>query len=243
MGAWFRLKASFDISGYSAGNQVILRALKKHGLVLADNGSPWFMSGVPDPSWNNTDLNALRSVPGSAFEAVDVSSLKLSSTSYAVAGSAPPPPPPPPPAPSPELVSNPGFETGLAGWATGNSRTTLARTCAVAHGGSCAAELGRSKSSGSALLDDVPSTVAASAVGARYVASAWVRAPAGRTITLRVRELGRTSVVATITGDGSWRQLVVTTAPTAGSALGVEIVVSLARGSRAQVDDVSLRRS
>ena len=53
-------------------------ALKKHGMVLADNGSSWFMSGVPDPAWNNTDLNALRSVPGSAFEAVDVSSLKLS---------------------------------------------------------------------------------------------------------------------------------------------------------------------
>ena len=60
MGAWFRLKASYDISGFSAQNQVILRALKKHGMVLADNGSPWFMSGVPDPGWNNTDLNALR---------------------------------------------------------------------------------------------------------------------------------------------------------------------------------------
>ena len=48
MGAWFRLKASFDISGFSAQNQVILRALKKHGMVLADNGSPLFMSGVPD---------------------------------------------------------------------------------------------------------------------------------------------------------------------------------------------------
>ena len=46
MGAWFRLKASYDISGFSAQNQVILRALKKHGMVLADNGSPFFMSGV-----------------------------------------------------------------------------------------------------------------------------------------------------------------------------------------------------
>ena len=50
MGAWFRLKASFDISSYSATNQVILRALKKHGMVLADNGSPFYMSGVPDPA-------------------------------------------------------------------------------------------------------------------------------------------------------------------------------------------------
>ncbi len=64
MGAWFRLKASFDISGFSAQNQVILRALKKHGMVLADNGSSLFMSGVPDPRWNNSDLNLLRNVPG-----------------------------------------------------------------------------------------------------------------------------------------------------------------------------------
>jgi len=90
MGAWFRLKASFDISGFSAQNQVILRALKKHGMVLADNGSPFYMSGAPDPSWNNSDLNALKAIPGSAFEAVDVSSLKLSSTSYAVATTPPP---------------------------------------------------------------------------------------------------------------------------------------------------------
>jgi len=69
MGTWFRLKASFDISGFSAQNQVILRALKKHGMVLADNGSSWYMSGVPDPGWNNSDLHALGSVPGSAFSA------------------------------------------------------------------------------------------------------------------------------------------------------------------------------
>ena len=50
MGAWLRLKAGFDISRFSATNQVILRALKKHGMVLADNGSPFFMSGVPDPA-------------------------------------------------------------------------------------------------------------------------------------------------------------------------------------------------
>ena len=84
MGAWFRLKASFDISGFSAANQVVLRALKLHGMVLADNGSPWFLSGAPDPGWNDTDLGALRTVAGSAFEAVDVSSLKVSSTSYAI---------------------------------------------------------------------------------------------------------------------------------------------------------------
>ncbi len=90
MGAWFRLKASYDISHFSAQNQVILRALKKHGMVLADNGSPFYMSGAPDSGWNNSDLNALKSIPGSAFEAVDVSSLKVSNTSYATAQAPPP---------------------------------------------------------------------------------------------------------------------------------------------------------
>ncbi len=93
MGVWLRLKAGFDISSFSAQNRVILSALKKHGLVLADNGSPFYMSGVPDPGWNNSDLNKLKQVPGSAFEVVDVSSIKISSTSYAVSGDSPPPPP------------------------------------------------------------------------------------------------------------------------------------------------------
>lgn len=71
MGTRFRLKADFDISGFSRHNQVILRALKRYGMILADNGSPWFITGVPDPRWNDDDLHQLRNVPGSAFEAVD----------------------------------------------------------------------------------------------------------------------------------------------------------------------------
>jgi hypothetical protein len=90
MGAWFRLKPSYDISGFSAQNQVIIRALKKHGMVLGDNGSPFYLSGVPGPGWNNSDLNELRSIPRSAFEAVDVSSLMLSNSSYTVGDAAPP---------------------------------------------------------------------------------------------------------------------------------------------------------
>ncbi|MEM7029636.1 MAG: hypothetical protein AAF629_08725 [Chloroflexota bacterium] len=77
MGQRFRLKASFDISGYSAANQVILTAMKRYGLILADNGSSWFISGVPDDRWDNGDLNALKQLRGSDFEAVDVSSLML----------------------------------------------------------------------------------------------------------------------------------------------------------------------
>jgi hypothetical protein len=246
MGAWFRLKANFDIGGFSAQNQVILRALKKHGMVLADNGSSLFMSGVPDASWNNSDLNLLRNVPGSAFEAVDVSSLKVSSTSYAVAGGSPPPPPPPPPPPA-ELLANTGFEASLSGWARGDKRTTLSRTCAVAHGGSCAAQLGRTRT-GDALLDDSPDTVSSTTAGATYAAIAWVRAPAGRTVTVRLRERSGATIVrttsATATGTGAWQQVVLTSAAAAGgTSLSFEAVVSLVKGTTAQVDDVSLKRA
>jgi hypothetical protein len=255
MGAWFRLKAGFDISGYSAQNQVILRALKKHGMVLADNGSSWFMSGAPDPGWNDDDLNRLRNIPGSMFEAVDVSSLPRSSTSYAVNGpvsstttsttsTSTTSTTVPPPA---QLVANPGFETGLGGWGTGDSRTTLVRTCAVAHSGACSAEIGRRQSAGQAVLDDSPNSVASSAAGAVYAGSAWVKAPAGRAISVRVREYRGSRLVqartAAATATGSWQQLHVT-APAAagGSSISIDVLVSLPTNLRAQVDDVSLRR-
>jgi hypothetical protein len=77
MGARFRLRASFDISGYSAANQVILKALKKYGMMLSDNGSAWFLSGAPDSRWDNTDLSRLGQLHGSDFEAVDVSVLMV----------------------------------------------------------------------------------------------------------------------------------------------------------------------
>jgi hypothetical protein len=77
MGQRFRLRASFDTSGFSAENRVILRALQKYGMMLADNGSAWFISGAPDERWNNDRLRELRRVLGSDFEAVDVSSLMI----------------------------------------------------------------------------------------------------------------------------------------------------------------------
>ena len=77
MGARFRLRAGFDISGYSAANQIILRALKKYGMMLADNGSAWYISGAPDSRWDNDDLHKLGQVLGSDLEAVDVSSLMI----------------------------------------------------------------------------------------------------------------------------------------------------------------------
>jgi hypothetical protein len=75
MGLWLRLRADFDVSGYPRDAQVILQALKKYGAIVADNGSPWYMSGVPDERWNNDVLQTLRRVPGNAFEAVDTTSL------------------------------------------------------------------------------------------------------------------------------------------------------------------------
>lgn len=77
MGQRFRLKAGYDISGYSAEIQVILAAMKSYGLVLADNGASWFISGAPDPRWNNSMLHEWDDIPGSAFEAIDVSSLMV----------------------------------------------------------------------------------------------------------------------------------------------------------------------
>lgn len=70
MGMRVRLKASFDISSYSASNQVILRALKKYGMFVADNGPGWFLSGAPDPRWSNDDLGMLKTITGSNFEVV-----------------------------------------------------------------------------------------------------------------------------------------------------------------------------
>lgn len=85
LGLRVRLKAGFDISGFSPQVQVILQALKKYGLMLADNGSPWYLSGVPDERWDNDVLHELHEVPGSAFEAVDTSGLLLDPNSGQVA--------------------------------------------------------------------------------------------------------------------------------------------------------------
>lgn len=77
MGQRFRLRADFDISGFSPDVQVILVALKTYGIILADNGSPWYITGVPDERWDNDALHELAQVRGSDFEAVDVSGLMV----------------------------------------------------------------------------------------------------------------------------------------------------------------------
>ncbi len=70
MGARLRLRADFNTAGYSGDSLVILTALKKYGMILADNGSPWYISGATDVRWNDDDLNHLKSVPATAFDVV-----------------------------------------------------------------------------------------------------------------------------------------------------------------------------
>ncbi len=78
MGARFRLRASYDISSFSAANQVILTALKTYGMIVADNGSAWYISGAPDSRWSDSDLHNLTQLTGSDFEAVDASTFSVS---------------------------------------------------------------------------------------------------------------------------------------------------------------------
>jgi hypothetical protein len=71
MGLRLRLRASFDVSAYHGEARVVLDALKRYGMIVADNGSNWFISGAADPRWDDDDLNQLKTVPGGAFEVVD----------------------------------------------------------------------------------------------------------------------------------------------------------------------------
>ena len=87
MGQRFRLKASFDISSYPAQVQVILMAFKTYGIILADNGSNWYISGAPDPRWDDDVLSQLSRVKGSDFEAVDESGLMMDPNSGLALGS------------------------------------------------------------------------------------------------------------------------------------------------------------
>jgi len=75
MGQRLRLKRGFDISRFPRQSRIVLRALKRYGMILADNGSSWYVSGAPSRGWDNDDLHSLRGVAGSAFEVVDSSRL------------------------------------------------------------------------------------------------------------------------------------------------------------------------
>jgi hypothetical protein len=70
MGMRVRLKKSFDISQFPAQSQVILQALKTYGMILADNGGDWYLSGAPDPRWDDEDLGSLKRIKIRDFEVV-----------------------------------------------------------------------------------------------------------------------------------------------------------------------------
>ena len=75
MGLRVRLKASVDISGFPRQTRIVLQALKTYGMILADNGSNWYISGAPDPRWSNDALHTIGRITGSDFEVVDTTSL------------------------------------------------------------------------------------------------------------------------------------------------------------------------
>jgi hypothetical protein len=77
MGQRFRLKADYDISKFSKENQVILKGMKKYGMMLSDNGGPWFFIGEPDKRWSDGDLAKLKVLKGEDFEAVDESDWQM----------------------------------------------------------------------------------------------------------------------------------------------------------------------
>jgi hypothetical protein len=75
MGQRLRLKRGYRIAGFPRQARIVLRALKRYGMILADNGSPWYVSGAPHRGWDNDQLHTLHRVPGRAFEVVDTTGL------------------------------------------------------------------------------------------------------------------------------------------------------------------------
>ena len=76
MGLRFRLKRTYPTGGFPRQARIVLQALKEYGMIVADNGSDWYLSGAPSPKWSNDQLHTLHRVPGSAFEVVDGTALK-----------------------------------------------------------------------------------------------------------------------------------------------------------------------
>jgi len=76
MGLRLRLRASYSLASFHGESLTVLRALKRYGLIVADNGSSWYITGAPDPRWNDADLEQIKRVPGSAFEAVQSGAIR-----------------------------------------------------------------------------------------------------------------------------------------------------------------------
>jgi hypothetical protein len=76
MGLRLRLKAGYSLAGFHGQSLIVLRALKRYGLIVADNGSSWYITGAPDPRWNDANLEQIKRVPGAAFEAVQAGPIR-----------------------------------------------------------------------------------------------------------------------------------------------------------------------
>lgn len=76
MGMRLRMKANFDISKLRGQSKVIAVAMKRYGIIVADNGSNWFITGTAEPGWDDNDLNQLKSIPGTAFEVVNTGAVR-----------------------------------------------------------------------------------------------------------------------------------------------------------------------
>jgi hypothetical protein len=85
MGARFRLKSSFPLGGFGPNARVIIRAMKRYGMIVADNGSDWFFQGTVDPRWRNTLLDQIKRIPATAFQAVDARACRVAPGSAAFA--------------------------------------------------------------------------------------------------------------------------------------------------------------
>jgi hypothetical protein len=91
MGARFRLRVGYDIMGYSSRAQVVLRAMKRYGMIVADNGNDWYFQGAVDPRWTYSFVDQLKKVPASAFVAVDESACKATAAAFAYGPGCPSP--------------------------------------------------------------------------------------------------------------------------------------------------------
>jgi hypothetical protein len=81
MGARFRLKSTFDTTGYSTQAKVVITAMQHYGMILADNGSDWYFQGTSEDGWDSNLIDELKQIPASQFEAIDESSLMISANS------------------------------------------------------------------------------------------------------------------------------------------------------------------
>lgn len=129
MGVRVRLKAAVNISGFSPQARVILAALKTYGMILADNGSNWYISGAPDPRWNDDDLHHLNQMTGASFEVVDTRGLVNGPTASATPTVAPRSTATTPSAPPTALATAANTATARAIPMATATRTTIHAPC------------------------------------------------------------------------------------------------------------------